>query len=96
MLITYEYECGSCGHRFEREQHITDEPVRECPKCGKNPHRLISGGSGFIWKGGDNGPGRFSTNEDSRARNKWGRVTEKKAAGGKKRSAGAARKEGHP
>jgi len=36
------------------------------------------------------------TNEDSRARNKWGRVTEKKAAGGKKRSAGAARKEGHP
>ncbi len=65
-------------------------------QCGKNPHRLISGGSGFIWKGGDNGPGRFSTNEDSRARNKWGRVTEKKAAGGKKRSAGAARKEGHP
>lgn len=96
MLITYEYECGSCGHRFEREQHISEEPVRECPKCGKEPHRLISGGSGFIWKGGDNGPGRFSTNGDSGARNKWGRVTEKKAAGGKKRPAGAARKEGHP
>jgi len=64
-MLTYEYECGSCHHRFERDQSINDKPVSKCPKCGKTPHRLISGGSGFIWKGGDNGPGRFSTYEDS-------------------------------
>ncbi len=72
MLITYEYECGSCGHRFEREQSIKDNPVSKCPKCGKKPHRLISGGSGFIWKGGDNGPGRFSSIPDSCPMDKTG------------------------
>ena len=64
-MITYEYECGSCGYRFERSQSIKENPVSKCPKCGKKPHRLISGGSGFIWKGGDNGPGRFSSMTDS-------------------------------
>jgi len=56
-MITYEYECGSCGHRFERQQSINDNPVSECPECGKKPHRLISGGSGFITRGDDGGPG---------------------------------------
>jgi len=65
MLITYEYECGSCGFRFERDQSISEKPVGKCPKCGKRPHRLISGGSGFIYKGGDNGPGRFSPADES-------------------------------
>ena len=95
-MITYEYECGSCGHRFERSQSITDKPVSKCPECGKKPQRLISGGSGFIWKGGDNGPGRFTSNGDSAARNKWGRPAEARTAGGKKRPAKAGRKEDHP
>jgi putative FmdB family regulatory protein len=56
-MITYEYECGSCGHRFERSQSINDKPVGKCPKCGKKPHRLISGGSGFITRGDHSGPG---------------------------------------
>ena len=56
-MITYEYECGSCGHRFERVQSISEEPVGKCPECGKKPHRLISGGSGFIARGDHDGPG---------------------------------------
>jgi putative FmdB family regulatory protein len=55
-MITYEYECGSCGHRFEEIQSINDEPVKTCPKCGKEPHRLISGGSGFIAPRSAGGP----------------------------------------
>ena len=55
MPITYEYECGSCGFRFERSQSISEDPVGECPQCGEKPHRLISGGSGFIMKGGEGG-----------------------------------------
>jgi putative FmdB family regulatory protein len=55
MAITYEYECGLCGLRFERSQSISEEPAGECPRCGGKPHRLISGGGGFIMKGGEGG-----------------------------------------
>jgi putative FmdB family regulatory protein len=39
----YEYECGACGHRFERIQRFSDAPVQDCPKCGGAPvHKLLS------------------------------------------------------
>jgi putative FmdB family regulatory protein len=50
-MPTYEYQCVSCGHRFEAFQAISDEPIRVCPKCGSRVQRLISGGSGLIFKG---------------------------------------------
>jgi putative FmdB family regulatory protein len=50
-MPTYEYECTSCGHRFEEFQGIMDKPIRTCPRCGKEVKRLISGGAGLIFKG---------------------------------------------
>lgn len=51
-MPTYEYECRSCGHRFETFQTMTAAPIDECPKCRKKDvNRLISSGSGFIFKG---------------------------------------------
>jgi putative FmdB family regulatory protein len=50
-MPTYEYECKSCGLKFEREQSIKEEPVEVCPECRGKVSRLISGGSGFILKG---------------------------------------------
>ncbi len=51
-MPTYEYLCNACGHRFEKFQSITSEPVRICPKCSKNDvTRLMSGGTGLIFKG---------------------------------------------
>jgi putative FmdB family regulatory protein len=38
----YEYECDSCGHRFEVIQKFSDAPIDTCPKCGKSVHKLIS------------------------------------------------------
>src|SRR5262245_58452893 len=39
----YEYECESCGRRFERIQKFSDPPVETCPHCGAGPvKRLIS------------------------------------------------------
>lgn len=46
----YEYQCDSCGVRFERQQPITDDPVRVCPECGGEVHRLIHP-VGVIFKG---------------------------------------------
>lgn len=49
----YEYQCTECGHRFERIQSFSAEPVKECPVCEGEVERLISApavqfkGSGF-------------------------------------------------
>ena len=50
-MPTYEYECRSCGHRFEEFQSITSEPLESCPKCSKKVERLLGTGSGIIFKG---------------------------------------------
>jgi putative FmdB family regulatory protein len=48
----YEYLCQKCSHEFEREQRITDDPVKTCPKCrGRRVKKLISQTS-FVLKGG--------------------------------------------
>jgi putative FmdB family regulatory protein len=46
----YEYQCEACGVRFERRQHMNDEPVRICPECRGQVHRLVQP-VGVIFKG---------------------------------------------
>ena len=46
----YEYQCQICGVRFERRQHMNDEPVKICPECGGEVHRLIQP-VGIVFKG---------------------------------------------
>ena len=51
-MPTYEYLCEKCGHEFEREQRITEPPIRTCPECrGRKVKKLISQTS-FVLKGG--------------------------------------------
>ena len=50
-MPTYDYECTSCGHKFEVSQKITDKHLDKCPKCSKKIKRLIGSGSGIIFKG---------------------------------------------
>jgi putative FmdB family regulatory protein len=38
----YEYECETCGHRFEIIQKFSDRPVETCPKCGGAVRKLLS------------------------------------------------------
>ena len=48
----YEYAFEKCGHEFEREQRITEDPVKTCPSCkAKEVRRLISR-TAFVLKGG--------------------------------------------
>ena len=51
FMPTYEYECRRCGHRFEKFQPITAAPVKTCPQCRGRVARLLSGGSGIIFRG---------------------------------------------
>src|SRR5579883_874406 len=52
-MPTYEYACAACGHEWEQLQRITEPPIDLCPKCAQSTaHRLISGGTNFILKGG--------------------------------------------
>ena len=50
-MPTYGYECKSCKHTFDAFQSMKDEPLKICPKCGKEIRRLINGGTGIIFKG---------------------------------------------
>jgi len=49
----YGYRCSTCGHQFEIQQRMSDEPLKVCPECqGKltkvlYPTGVIFKGSGF-------------------------------------------------
>ncbi len=58
----YEYQCEDCGVRFERVQHVVDDPVKICPDCGGPVRRLIHP-VGIVFKGS----GFYVT--DNRAKN---------------------------
>lgn len=50
-MPTYDYVCTDCNYKFERFQSMSDEPIRVCPSCGGVVRRIISGGTGLIFKG---------------------------------------------
>ena len=50
-MPTYEYECQKCHAHQEANQAITAKPLTKCAKCGGKLKRLISSGSGFLFKG---------------------------------------------
>ena len=47
----YEYHCDCCRHEFEAEQKVTDEPLKECPKCKVCAIRRLISGCSFVLKG---------------------------------------------
>jgi putative FmdB family regulatory protein len=70
----YEYRCTTCGERTEVLQHLSDPPLKECPKCGGVLERVISApalqfkGSGWYvtdygHRGGDGGAGKDGKGE---------------------------------
>jgi putative FmdB family regulatory protein len=51
--MTYEYVCTACAHEWEADHAISAPPLKECPSCHKaTAKRQISGGTGFVLKGG--------------------------------------------
>jgi len=52
FMPIYEYECDKCGYAFEREQSISDPPVKTCPKCRSRKVTKLISRSSFVLKGG--------------------------------------------
>ncbi len=50
-MPTYEYQCLKCKKKFERLQRITEPSLKKCVFCEGKVDRLISAGTGFIFKG---------------------------------------------
>ncbi len=50
-MPTYEYECRQCGGQFEYLQSIVAPPMEKCETCGGPLTKLISAGTGLIFKG---------------------------------------------
>jgi putative FmdB family regulatory protein len=79
-MPTYDYECGTCDHKWELFQSITAKPVRKCPACGKSKaRRLIGTGASVIFKGS----GFYTTDYRSESY-KQAAKAESEAASGKK------------
>ena len=51
-MPTYEYACKGCGHEFEREQRISEKPIKKCPSCGALKARRQISRTAFVLKGG--------------------------------------------
>ncbi len=47
----YEYECGSCGHRLEAIQKMSDPALKDCPACDQPMLKKLISASGFQLKG---------------------------------------------
>lgn len=47
----YEYECGSCGHKLEAIQKMSDMPLTDCPACSAPELRKLVSAGGFQLKG---------------------------------------------
>jgi putative FmdB family regulatory protein len=93
---TYDYECQSCGHHFEKRQSYSEEPGAKCPRCQSasrrlfHPSPIIFKGSGFYVtdsrKPGDSGgDGHGDAGKSGAGQEK---PADKKPASEKKTSAG--------
>ena len=42
----YEYRCTNCGHRLEKLQKMSDDPLKDCPECNQPTlSKLVSASS---------------------------------------------------
>ena len=51
-MPVYEYICKACDHEFEREQRISDRPIKKCPVCGAMKAKRLISRTSFVLKGG--------------------------------------------
>jgi len=50
-MPTYNYYCGDCDSHFSYFQKMSESPISNCENCKGELKRLITGGTGLIFKG---------------------------------------------
>jgi len=50
-MPTYNYYCSDCDAHFSYFQKMSESPIASCESCGGKVKRLITGGTGLIFKG---------------------------------------------
>ena len=48
----YEYQCTECGYQTEVLQKISDDPLKDCPECGRPTMKKMVTAAAFRLKGG--------------------------------------------
>lgn len=93
----YEYECESCGKRFERIQKFSDQPIEQCIHCSGpvfkvlSPPALVFKGTGWYVtdyaKKNTSLPGNGDKKNKPQEKDKTGESTDKKTDTSEKVSA---------
>ncbi len=47
----YEYQCQACEYKLEKLQKISDDPLKDCPECGKQELQKLVSAAGFRLSG---------------------------------------------
>jgi len=74
-MPTYNYYCSDCDSHFSYFQKMSESPISSCDNCGGKVKRLITGGTGLIFKGSgfyltDYKNGKKSTENNSQSTQK--------------------------
>ena len=76
----YEYQCEQCGHKLEKLQKISDEPLKSCPQCGNQSLKKLVSAAAFRLKGG----GWYETDFKTGDKKNVTGSTDKKSGGSEK------------
>lgn len=63
----YTYRCESCGFQFDKTQKFSDNPLTQCPECGKKTLRKVYTPVGIVFKGS----GFYATDHHSPSGQSW-------------------------
>ena len=90
-MPTYDYLCKECGDKFEHFQSMSSSPLKVRPYCeveNCNVERIISGGTGLIFKGSGfyltDYKNKKSDNKKSESGNSENKTKQKKSKNKKK------------
>ena len=50
-MPTYNYYCSDCDTHCSYFQKMSEAPITKCENCGGKVKRIITGGTGLIFKG---------------------------------------------
>jgi putative FmdB family regulatory protein len=82
-MPTYEYDCEACNNEWEAEQRITEDALKDCPKCGAPKARRLISGSRFLLKGSGWYADGYGSSKPAAKSAKGGESTDSKPADSK-------------